>query len=152
ANHRVRVVDLAGGTIATFAGNGQGKHAGDGGPASAASIAGARAVEVAPDDTLLILERQGNTLRAVDPRTGVINTLAGTAAKAYSGDGGPAAAATFHGPKELAVDGAGNIYIVDTENHAIRRIDARTRTVTTVAGSGRRGPAGDGGPATSAEL
>ena len=140
------------GTIATFAGTGQGKHAGDGGPATAASIAGARAVEVAPDGTVLILERQGNTLRAVDPTTGTITTRAGTGAKGYSGDGGPATAATFNGPKELAVDAAGNVFIVDTENHAIRRIDAQTGTISTVAGSGRRGGQGDGGPATSAEL
>jgi DNA-binding beta-propeller fold protein YncE len=152
AGHRVRVVDLASGTIATFAGNGQGQHAGDGGPARAASIAGARAVEVAPDGTVLILERQGNTLRGVDPRTGTISTRAGSGAKGYSGDGGAATTATFNGPKELAVDAAGNVFIVDTENHAIRRIDAQTGTVSTVAGSGRRGPGGDGGPATSAEL
>jgi DNA-binding beta-propeller fold protein YncE len=152
ADHRIRVVDLATGTITTFAGNGQGKHAGDDGPATAASIAGARAVEVAPDGSVLILERQGNTLRAVDPHTGTITTRAGSGAKGYSGDGGPATAATFNGPKELAVDAAGNVFIVDTENHAIRRIDAGTGTITTVAGSGRRGPGGDGGPATSAEL
>jgi sugar lactone lactonase YvrE len=152
ANHRVRAVDLASGTIATFAGTGQGRHAGDGGPATAASIAGARAVDVAPDGTVLILERQGNTLRAVDLRTGTITTRAGTGAKGNSGDGGPATAATFNGPKELAVDTAGNVFIVDTENHAVRRIDAQTGTVSTVAGSGRRGPGGDGGPATSAEL
>jgi DNA-binding beta-propeller fold protein YncE len=152
ADHRVRGVDLTSGTITTFAGNGQGKHAGDGGPATGASIAGARAVEVAPDGAVLILERQGNTLRAVDPRTGIIQTRGGTGAKGYSGDGGPAAAATFNGPKELAVDRAGTVFIVDTENHAIRRIDAQTSTISTVAGSGRRGPSGDGGPAASAEL
>ena len=109
-------------------------------------------MEVAPDGTVLILERQGNTLRAVDPATGIITLKAGTGAKGYSGDGGPALAATFNGPKELAVDAAGNIFIVDTENHAIRRIDAQTGTISTVAGSGRRGGRGDGGPATSAEL
>ena len=152
ADHRVRVVELADGTIATFAGTGQGKHSGDGGPATAASIAGARAVDVAPDGTVLILERQGNTLRAVDPTTGTITTRAGTGAKGYSGDGGPASAATFNGPKELAVDAAGNVFIVDTENQAIRRIDAQTGTISTVAGSGRRGGKGDGGPPTSAEL
>ncbi len=152
AGHRVRVLDLADGTIATFAGTGQGKHAGDGGPASAAAIAGARAVDVAPDGTVLILERSGNTLRGVDPRTDTISTRAGTGSKGYSGDGGPASAATFNGPKELAVDSAGNVYIVDTENHAIRRIDAQTGTISTVAGSGRQGGSGDGGPATSAEL
>jgi DNA-binding beta-propeller fold protein YncE len=152
ADHRVRVVDLASGTIATFAGTGRNKHDGDGGPAQAASIAGARAVDVGPDGTVFILERQGNTLRAVDPRTGTITTRAGTGAKGNSGDGGPARAATFNGPKELAVDEAGNVFIVDTENHTIRRIDARDGTLSTVAGSGRRGGEGDGGPATTAQL
>jgi DNA-binding beta-propeller fold protein YncE len=152
ADHRVRVVDLASGTIATFAGTGKGKHEGDGGPAVKASIAGARAVDVGPDGTVFILERQGNTLRAVDPRTGLIATRAGTGAKGYSGDGGLAGAATFNGPKELAVDAAGNVFLVDTENHAIRRIDARTGTITTVAGSGRAGGGGDDGPSTAAEL
>jgi DNA-binding beta-propeller fold protein YncE len=152
ADNRVRVVDLADGTIATFAGTGQGQHEGDGGPASAAAIAGARAVEVGPDGTVFILERQGNTLRAVDPQGGLITTRAGNGAKGYSGDDGPPLAATFNGPKELAVDGEGNLFIVDTENHAIRRIDARTGTISTVAGSGRRGGGGDGGPATAAEL
>jgi DNA-binding beta-propeller fold protein YncE len=152
ADHRIRLVDLETGTITTFAGTGTGKHEGDGGPAVAASIAGARAVDLGPDGTVYILERQGNTLRAVDPRTGVITTRAGQGAKGYSGDGGPAASATFNGPKELAVDAADNIYIVDTENHAIRRIDARDGTIRTVAGSGQRGGQGDGGPATAAEL
>jgi DNA-binding beta-propeller fold protein YncE len=152
ADHRIRVVDLSSGTITTFAGTGQGKHAGDGGPAKAASIAGARAVDVAPDGSVLILERQGNTLRAVDPATGIITTRAGTGAKGNTGDGGPPTAATFNGPKELAVDTTGNVFIVDTENHSIRRIDAATGVVSTVAGSGRRGGNGDGGPATSAEL
>jgi DNA-binding beta-propeller fold protein YncE len=152
ADHRVRVVDLATGTISTFAGNGKGRHEGDGGPSPAAAIFGARAVEVGPDGTVHILERGGNTLRAVDPKTGTISTVAGTGAKGNTGDGGPARAATFNGPKELAVDPSGNILIVDTENHSIRRIDARTGTVTTLAGNGQRGGSGDGGPAASAQL
>lgn len=152
ADHRVRVVNLADGTIHTFAGNGQGKHDGDGGPAARASIFGARAVDVGPDGTIFILERQGNTLRAVSPTDLLIQTVAGTGKKGFSGDGGPARQATFNGPKELAVDPQGNIYIVDTENHAIRRVDARTGTIATVAGNGTRGGTGDGGPATNATL
>ena len=151
ADNRVRMVDLANGRISTFAGDGNGTHKGDGGPAAKASIFGARAVEVGPDGTIYILERQGNRLRAVDPATGIITNLAGTGAKGYSGDGGPAASATFDGPKELAIDPAGNILIVDTENHAIRRIDARTGRIETLAG-GRHGGEGDGGPAASARL
>ncbi|SIO58603.1 NHL repeat-containing protein [Singulisphaera sp. GP187] len=152
ADNRVRVLDLGTGEIAAFAGTGRGKFAGDGGPALAASIAGARAVEVGADGTVFILERQGNRLRGVDPRDGLITTRAGTGAKGYSGDGGPAKEATFDGPKELAIDRAGNLFIVDTENHAIRRIDARTGLIRTVAGTGRRGGEGDGGAATSALL
>jgi len=152
ADHRIRVLDLATGRIATFAGTGQGKFAGDGGPALKAAIFGARAVEVGADGTVFILERQGNRLRAVDPRTGVITTRAGTGAKGYTGDGGLATEATFNGPKELAIAPSGDLLIVDTENHAIRRIDAKTGQIDTVAGHGRRGGGGDQGPATSAEL
>ena len=152
ADHRVRAMDLAAGTIATFAGTGRGRHDGDGGPARDASIHGPRAVEVGPDGTIFVLERQGNSLRAVDPRTGSISTFAGTGAKGDSGDGGPARDARFNGPKELAVDPAGNILIVDTENQAIRRIDGHTGTVTTVAGNRRLGGGGDGGPAVDARL
>jgi DNA-binding beta-propeller fold protein YncE len=152
ADHRVRVVDLASGIIRTFAGTGEPEHSGDGGPAVTAGIHGARAVKVAADGTVYILERQGSTLRAVDPHAGIITTVAGTGSKAYTGDGGPAAAATFNAPKELAIDRQGNLLIVDTENHVIRRVDLRSRTVFTVAGSGRQGGEGDGGPATAAAL
>lgn len=152
AVHRVRVVDLAAGTIATFAGDGRGRHTGDGGPAARASIHGARAVEVGPDRTVWILERQGNTLRSVDPRTGIITTRAGTGKPGYSGDGGPGIEAMLNGPKELCLDRAGNVYIVDTENHAIRRIDAATGRITTVVGDGHRPKPGVESPATTDRL
>ncbi len=152
AGHRIRRVDLATGQITTFAGTGTGRHDGDGGPAVRASIWGARAVDVGPDASVFILEREGNRLRIVGPDTGIISTIAGTARKGFSGDGGPAASASFNGPKELAVDSQGNIWIVDTENHAIRYIDAATNQIQTVAGTGRPGSDGDGGPATKARL
>jgi DNA-binding beta-propeller fold protein YncE len=152
ADHRVRVVDLATGIITIFAGTGAAEHGGDGGPAREAGIFGARAVKVAAADGIVyILERQGSTLRAVDPATGIIATIAGTGGRGYSGDGGPAVAAVFDAPKEMALDRDGSIIIVDTENHAIRRIDRTTGIVTTIAG-GRKGPGGDGGPATLAGL
>ncbi|MBV9376345.1 MAG: hypothetical protein JO320_15010, partial [Alphaproteobacteria bacterium] len=102
--------------------------------------------------TVYILERQGSTLRAVDPRSGAVTTIAGTGARAYGGDGGPALAAVFNAPKELTIDRDGNLLVVDTENHVIRRVDLRTRTVATIAGSGRQGANGDGGPALVAAL
>ena len=151
ADHRVRVVDLATGIISTFAGTGEAQHSGDGGPAAAAAVFGARAVKVAADGTVYILERQGSTLRAVDPRTGIITVFAGTGARGYGGDGGPAKDAVFDAPKEFALDPGGDILIVDTENHAIRRIYATSGMVETIAGGRKRGE-GDGGPAISAGL
>jgi sugar lactone lactonase YvrE len=151
ADHRVRIVDLTTGLIATFAGIGMAEHGGDGAPAGEARVFGARAVKVAAGGTVYILERQGSSLRAVDPATGIIDTIAGTTGRGYSGDGGPAVAAVFDAPKEMALDRDGSLLIVDTENHAIRRVDRATGIVTTIAG-GRKGPHGDGGPAAQAGL
>ena len=151
ADHRVRSVDLSSGAIATFAGTGAPEHGGDGGPVAEARIFGARAVKLGPDGTIYILERQGSSLRAVDAATGIITTIAGTTGRGYSGDGGPALAAVFDAPKEMAIDPDGNLLIVDTENHAIRLIGRSTGVVTTIAG-GRKGGRGDGGPATAAGL
>lgn len=150
ADHRVRAVDLRTGVISTFAGTGEGRHDGDGGPATKAAIFGARAVALAPDGALYVMERQGSSIRVI--RDGIITTVAGTGARGYAGDGGDASVAVFAAPKEMAVDGAGNIFVVDTENHAIRLIDAKTWIVTTIAGSGTAHPGGDGGPATEAGL
>jgi sugar lactone lactonase YvrE len=151
ADHRVRRVDLSSGAIATFAGTGAPEHGGDDGPVVEARIFGARAVKLGPDGTIYILERQGSSLRAVDAATGIITTIAGTTGRGYSGDGGPALAAVFDAPKEMAIDPDGSLLIVDTENHAIRRIDRGTGVVTTIAG-GRKGTGGDGGPAAAAGL
>jgi DNA-binding beta-propeller fold protein YncE len=151
ADHRVRIVDLAAGTIATFAGTGAPEHGGDEGPAAEARIFGARAVKLGPDGTIHILERQGSSLRAVDATTGIITTIAGTTGRGYSGDGGPALAAVFDAPKEMAIDPDGNLLIVDTENHAIRLISRSTGVVMTIVG-GRKGEGGDGGPAVAAGL
>ena len=151
ADHRVRIIDLTSGAIATFAGTGAPEHGGDDGPAAEARIFGARAVKLGLDGTIYVLERQGSSLRAVDAATGIIATIAGTTGRGYSGDGGPALAAVFDAPKEMAIDPDGSLLIVDTENHALRRIDHGTGVVTTVAG-GRKGGGGDGGPAAEAGL
>jgi len=89
-----------------------------------------------------------------DFNTKKIERFAGTGKKGYSGDGGSAKDATFDGPKELDIDKDGNVYVVDTENEAIRRIDAKSGIITTVAGKRRtKTPGlGDGGPATAATL
>ncbi|MBP3954989.1 hypothetical protein J8F10_06800 [Gemmata sp. G18] len=154
AGHRVRVVDLAKGTIDTLAGTGKGATTGDGGPLKDAVLFGPRAVAMAPDGRLYIVERNGHCVRVVDLMKGTIDRFAGTGKKGYTGDGGKASDATFDGPKEIDTDKAGNVFVVDTENEAIRRIDAKTGLVTTVAGKGRtKTPGlGDNGPATSATL
>jgi DNA-binding beta-propeller fold protein YncE len=131
ADHRVRVLDLASRELGTFAGTGEARHDGDGGAATSAGVFGARAVALAPDDSLYIMERQGSSIRRV--HNGIIETIAGTGARGYAGDGGDAREAVFDAPKEMAVDPAGNIFVVDTENHVIRLIDAKTRIVTTIA-------------------
>ena len=138
ADHRVHVIELATGALSTFAGTGNGRHAGDGGLATAADIFGARAVALAPDDSIYILERQGSSLRRV--RDGVIETIAGTGARGYAGDDHDARYAVFDAPKEMALDPAGNVFIVDTENHVIRLIDAQSWIIRTIAGTGKAGP------------
>lgn len=155
SDHRVRVVDLKTGIIDTFAGNGRGVSAGDGGPVKEATFFGARAVVVSPKgDCLYVVERGGNSVRRIDFATGKVTRFAGTGKNGYTGDGGKAVDATMSGPKEIAVDSAGNVFVVDTENEAIRRIDIETGIITTVAGKGKtKTPGlGDGGDPTKAML
>lgn len=151
AGHRVRLVELESSIITTFAGTGQPRHDGDGGPASKASLNGPRALRLAPDGSLWVIERNGHRLCRIDPE-GKLSTVAGTGSKGYSGDGGPARSATLNGPKEMALAPDGSILIVDTENQAIRLIDPATGLISTLAGSGRIGGRGDGGSAVAAEL
>ena len=151
ADNRIRKIDRKTGTISTVCGTGKREFAGDGGPAAQASIQGARAVAFSRDGTMYICEREGNRVRKVDPRSGIITTIAGTGQKGYAGDGGPALQATFNGPKWIHVGPDQLVYVVDTENHCVRQIDPKAGTLRTVAG-GHLGPDGDGGPATKAGM
>ena len=148
-DQRIRRLDLNTGIINTFAGNGEKVRAGDGLPATQASILGARAVCMDGSGNTYIAEREGNGVRKVDAG-GAMSTLAGTGERGYTGDGGPASAATWGAPKAIRCDAAGDVIVVDTENHAIRRINA-AGIVTTIAG-GHLGGDGDGGPAVAAGL
>jgi sugar lactone lactonase YvrE len=149
-DQRVRRLDLGTGIINTFAGNGEKARAGDGLPAARASILGARAVCMDRQGNTYICEREGNGVRKVDA-SGIMSTFAGTGERGYTGDHGPARAATWGAPKAIRCDARDNIIVVDTENHAIRRIDASSGTVTTIAG-GHQGGDGDGKIATQAGL
>jgi streptogramin lyase len=97
--------------------------------------------------TLWIALREGHSIWSLDLSSGKVKHVAGTGQRGYAGDGGPAKNATFDGPKGIAVDESGHVYVVDTENQAIRRIDARTGLISTVAGGGpkHRGFGGDAG-------
>ncbi len=150
-DQRVRRLDLETGIIDTFAGNGEKARGGDGMPARQASILGSRAVCMDQDGNTYIAEREGNGVRVVTAG-GIMGTVAGASAeRGYTGDGGSALDATWGAPKALRCDAAGNVIVVDTENHAIRKIDVNTGVVTTIAG-GQFGGHGDGGPATDAGL
>ncbi|HEY6344320.1 MAG TPA: NHL repeat-containing protein [Bryobacteraceae bacterium] len=148
---RVRKVSLEG-TISTVAGNGSPGYSGDGGPATSAQI-GAGSVAVDGAGNLYIADSR---VRRVSP-AGIITTVAGNGTFGFSGDGGPATSAQIF-PSSVAVDGAGNLYIADSQNNRVRKVSP-AGIITTVAGSGTPPPrgrytsySGDGGPATSAEL
>lgn len=148
-NHRIRRIDPAG-IISTVAGTGKEGFSGDGGPAAEASLARPRNLVVDAAGGLVIADTGNRRVRRVDP-SGVITTIAGTGGAGSSGDGGPAVEARFEDPRDVAFDGHGNLYVVDTEAHRVRVIDP-AGTIRTVAGTGRAGFSGDGGPAVEARL
>lgn len=152
AGHRVRRVDARSGLIATFAGTGRRESSGDGGPAAAAGVALPTDLALDAAGNLYIAEPAANRVRRVDAATGRIETFAGTGERGFSGDGGPAAEAALNAPFGVSVDGRGDVYIADTDNQRIRRVDAETGVIRTVAGNGEWGFAGDDGPATDASL
>ena len=109
-------------------------------------------VIIGPDGNVYFCEYGNHTLRKLDPKTGKLTVIAGTGKKGYTGDGGPATEATFNLPHEMRFDKAGNIFVADMMNHAVRRIDAKTHIITTFAGNGEAGFGGDGGPAAKAQF
>ena len=145
------MVDLKSGSVSTVAGNGQKGVPKDGAEAIAAPLVDPRAVTVDRKGNVYVLERSGNALRVVDAQ-GKIRTVVGTGQKGASGDGGPALDATMNGPKHLCVDLQDNVIIADTENHMIRKYSPSTGKIVRVAGSGKKGTGGIGGPPEEAEL
>lgn len=149
SNHRIRRLGPDG-QMTTVAGTGDPGFGGDGGPALQAEVSGATGLAAGPDGSLYVADTNNHRIRRVAP-DGVVSTLAGDASPGFRGDGGPAAMARLRYPRAVALDASGNLYVADTGNQRIRRI-APDGTITTVAGSGEAGLAGDGGPATGARL
>ncbi len=143
-NNRIRRRDPKTGIITTFAGTGENGQTPDQASLDGTPLLAPRSIDVRADGTLYLVLREGNKAFAIDPARRILQRLAGTGAMGYAGDGGPALAARFRGPKGVALSLDGALYIADTENHVIRRIVLATGTITTVAGTGERGDGPDG--------
>lgn len=134
------------GNITVIAGTGDKGYSGDGGPATLATLNLPHELRFGPDGALYVADTGNNVVRRIDLKTGVITTFAGTGTRGYSGDGGPAAQATFQGPHSIQFDAAGQLYVCDVGNHVIRRIDLKSGVIVTIAGTGKAGPTPDGAP------
>ncbi|MCH8315303.1 MAG: hypothetical protein IIA64_04955, partial [Planctomycetes bacterium] len=162
--HRCRLIRLAlvigllsivspvvGQNIDTYAGLGSAGYTGDGAAATDAKLNKPAGLAVAANGDIYFADRINEVIRKVDAATGDISTVAG-GGSLQTGDGNLATAAWINTPYDVAVDAAGNIYIADTFNHRIRKVDIGTGLISTIAGTGVLGYGGDGGAATAALL
>lgn len=144
---------LAQTVISTIAGTGFPGYTGDGGPATDAML---------HDPINVFVDAAGNVyvsdmlyeqnIRKIDASTGIITTIVGTGSSGFSGDGGPATDASLNGPAGIFVNSAGDVFIADSYNGVIRKINGSTGIIRTIAGNGSMTYSGDGGPATDAGL
>jgi DNA-binding beta-propeller fold protein YncE len=137
-NHRIRRIDLRTGIVETIAGSSERRLPQDGQVARGNPILGPRVLFV-KGDTLWIALREGHSVWRMNLGDTVLHHIAGTGKSGYAGDGGPASQAKFNGPKGIAVARDGSVFVADTENNAIRRIDTQSGLITTVAGIGPTG-------------
>jgi uncharacterized protein (TIGR03437 family) len=150
-NQRIREITPQG-VISTVAGNGTAGYGGDGGLATNAALQNPEGVSVDQAGNLYIADNYNNRIRKVSASTGIITTVVGTGVGGYNGDGISATLANIYGPPRVTVVPNGDLYIADSGNQRVRRVDAQTQLISTIAGDGYAGFAGDGGPATQAEV
>lgn len=152
--HAVRKVIASSGLIYTVAGGVGGipGYNGDSQPATDAKVFNPSGMASDAAGNLFIADTSNHRIRKVTASTGLITTVAGTGVAGYNGDSQPATNAQVSGPKGVAVDGAGNLYIADTSNHRIRKVTAGTGQITTLAGTGTAGYNGDNQPGTNAQV
>lgn len=143
---------LSAAEVKTVAGMSKDQYSGDGGAAIEAGIGNPFGVVIGPDKALYICEVSNHVVRRVDLSNGKISTVAGTGEKGYSGDGGPATEAKLNEPYEVRFAANGDMYFVEMQNAVVRKVDAKTGVISTIAGTGQVGFSGDGGPATKAKM
>jgi streptogramin lyase len=143
-NHLIRRINMASGIITSFAGTGAPGLTADGAPIRGTPLSGPRDLDVDREGNLWLVTRDGNQVLKLDMLQERVYVIAGTGEKGYSGDGGPARNATFRSPKGISLDKQGNVWIADTENNAVRRIEIATGNIETIAGTGERGDGPDG--------
>ncbi|HET9052112.1 MAG TPA: hypothetical protein VFO60_10450, partial [Candidatus Dormibacteraeota bacterium] len=150
-NNAIRSINPKTGIITTVAGNGTAGYTGDGGAATSAELNSPQSVRGLSGGGFLIGDTGNNVVRRVDA-SGKITTIVGNGTAGYSGDGGSATSAQLSSPQDAAVDPAGNVIVADCSNQRIRKVDATTGNISTIAGTGATGYSGDGGPATNAQF
>jgi len=151
-NNCIRKIDASTLNITTIAGNGTAGFSGDGGAAASAQFAQPWGLTVALNGNVYIADFGNNRVRKIDIATGIVTTVAGNGNSSYTGDGGGATAATLNSPTAVVTDPAGNLYIADSENNAIRKVNGVTGEIATIAGNGTALFGGDGFSATLAGL
>jgi streptogramin lyase len=151
-NHVIRKVDGRTGVISTFAGTGVPGFSGDGGPATSAQLRQPHSIAVDSQGRLLICDIGNHRIRKVDLATGRIDTYGGTGERQPTPDGAPVGGTPLNGPRTIAVDADGHLFLALREGNAIYRIDRSTERVQHIAGTGEQGYAGDNGPAGRATL
>jgi sugar lactone lactonase YvrE len=139
-------------TTITIAGTGTAGFSGDGGPGITAQINNPYGLAIGPDAALYFCEIGNHRVRRLDLKSGLISTAAGSGRKGYAGDGGPALDADLNEPYEVTFDTRGNMFFVEMQNHVVRRVDAKSGIISTIAGTGMPGFSGDGGAASAAQL
>jgi hypothetical protein len=151
-NNCIRRVDTQTNIITTIIGTGERGFSGDGGKASQAMLNWPSGFFMDSEGNLFIADEYNHRIRRVDGRTSIITTVVGTGEKGFSGDDGEATQAMLNSPTSVFVDSEGNLFIADSANNRVRRVDGQTGVITTVAGTGEPGFSGDGGEATQARF
>jgi DNA-binding beta-propeller fold protein YncE len=151
-NHVVRKMEAKTGVISTFAGTGVPGFSGDGGPAAQAQLRQPHSIAIDSRGRLLICDVGNHRVRRVDLASGTIETYGGTGERQPTPDGAPLKGAPLNGPRTIAFDREGNLYLALREGNAIYRITPTRRTIHHLAGTGEQGYSGDGAPARLAKL